>query len=457
MIFLAVLLLSGCGKKAEEFVFDDSEEDVEKVEQEYAQEETDKAEPDEPVKEEPEKPQEKPEEKKETVSQDVKKDEAPKNGPLDKNELAQMEKILNTASCNSFLQCEYDKPGVDVSKHANDGIKQVKCVSGNITNGVYEIFYETDAKGSYKPSFRVRFMKVKDKLDFLSNEWYEKDKAKIAGSLYDDIIQQYAVAVYENWDPGTLQMNGLSYLCGMSYDDDSMNRIGYYLHDVDKNGVDELFIGEKFTADYKPSIYQVYTVADGELKLLIEGGERDRYYLSKDDTFYNEGSSSASSYAVFHFNMDAFGALSPVDGVIYDGSAAGPYFSTVTCDWDITKAKPVDQTYFDNYVSKAEGAYVNIGYTPLSNVKILKPDLKEPERKVFSDEELCKMALDHYERQTGSRPGNCDVDSVNGDLVTLHLYDDMEDHTATAAWYEIDRKTGKGTDTVNGDKVDLNS
>ena len=66
-----------------------------------------------------------------------------------------------------------------------------------------------------------------------------------------------------------------------------------------------------------------------------------------------------------------------------------------------------------------------------------------------------KDGLDYYEKQNGYRPGICEVDSTNGDLVTLHLYDDEGDHTTTAAWYEIDRKTGKGTDTVTGDAVDL--
>ena len=45
--FLTAFLVSGCGKKAEEFVFDDSKEDVDKVASEYSVDETDKDEPDE--------------------------------------------------------------------------------------------------------------------------------------------------------------------------------------------------------------------------------------------------------------------------------------------------------------------------------------------------------------------------------------------------------------------------
>ncbi len=533
ILTLTMSVVFGCGKKAEEFVFDDSKEDVDKIAQEYGVEETEKADPEEikeeePAKKEPEtKKEEKPEEKKE---------EAPKNGPVSKTDLAQIEKMLNSASCNGFLQCEYNKPadifwnevlynGCDICKnqlsakekeqyvaaggsseplgeifvfkkkdvtdfvkkmtgedysrathpltwiyldkadiyvneHGDTNFDPVKCVSGNITDGIYEIFYEKNFSGNNKPTFRARFKKDKDVYNFISNEWYENNKAQIVNTLYDEIIQKYAVAVYEQWDPNELESARLSYLAGLDYENDPMNRIGYYLYDVDKDGIQELFIGENDIGDYRTSIYQVYTVTDGERRIVLEGGERDRYYLGKDDTIYNEGSGSASNYVLFHYKMEGpYKQLYPIDGVVYESSlvdpAKGPYFSAPTCNWDVTNAKQVDQAYFDGFVNKAESNYANIRYTPLSSVKILKTDLKEPEKKTYSDSELCKMALDHYEKESGYRPGIGEVDSTNGDMVTIHLYDDEGDHTATAAWYEIDRKTGKGTDTINGTPVDL--
>ncbi len=75
----------------------------------------------------------------------------------------------------------------------------------------------------------------------------------------------------------------------------------------------------------------------------------------------------------------------------------------------------------------------------------------------YSDKELCLMALDYYEAQNGQRPGKAAVDDVNGNIVTIQLYDEMGDHNSTSAWYEIDRTTGKGTETVFGDEVDLTS
>ena len=533
LLLSAVFLASGCGKKAEEYVFDDSQEDVDKIEQEYGFEETEKADPD---PEKPEKTEKKEPEAKKDEKKEEKKAETPKNGPVSKTDLAEIEKLLNSASCNGFLQCEYarpsdifwdevlyngcdicrnklsakekelyvaaggsseplgemfifektkvadfvkkmtgedysraahplnwiylDKAGVYVTEHGDTNFNPVKCVSGNITDGIYDIFYEKEYNGANKPVFRTRFKKNSDGLTFISNEWYEKNKAQIVKDLYDEIIQKYAVAVYEQWDMGALQSAALSYLPGLDYGNDPMNRIGYYLHDVDKDGIDELFIGENYSGDYRTSIYQVYTVTEGERKIVLEGGERDRYYLGKDDTIYNEGSSSASNYVLFHYKMEGpYKQLYPIDGVVYESGlvspAAGPYFYTPTCNWDVSNAKQIDQTAFDSYVSKAESAYMDIRYTPLSMVKILKTDLKEPEKSSYTHNELCKMALDYYEKQTGYRPGTCEVDSTNGDMVTLHLFDDEGDHTATAAWYEVDRKTGKGTDTMTGESVDL--
>ncbi len=73
----------------------------------------------------------------------------------------------------------------------------------------------------------------------------------------------------------------------------------------------------------------------------------------------------------------------------------------------------------------------------------------------YTDQELCDMAANYYFWTTGYKPPISEVDSVNGDIVTIHLYEVKDGHTATSAWYEIDRNTGKGKNAVLGDEVDL--
>lgn len=78
-----------------------------------------------------------------------------------------------------------------------------------------------------------------------------------------------------------------------------------------------------------------------------------------------------------------------------------------------------------------------------------------PVKTQFTDEELCDMAANYYHWTTGYRPPISEVDSVNGDIVTIHLYEVKDGHTATSAWYEIDRTTGKGKNALLEEPVDL--
>lgn len=81
-----------------------------------------------------------------------------------------------------------------------------------------------------------------------------------------------------------------------------------------------------------------------------------------------------------------------------------------------------------------------------------KPEPKE-EIKVYSEEELCEMAKVYYYMRNGVEPPIVEVDSVEGNIVSIHLYEDMGDHTATWDWYSIDKTTGKGSGF--NDLVDL--
>ena len=81
--------------------------------------------------------------------------------------------------------------------------------------------------------------------------------------------------------------------------------------------------------------------------------------------------------------------------------------------------------------------------------------------KVYTDEELVVMAGKYADEvNEGYVPPIIEVESEEGNIVTIHLYevvDDGEDvsHTSTYDWYYIDRTTGKGTNLV-GEDVDLN-
>ena len=58
--------------------------------------------------------------------------------------------------------------------------------------------------------------------------------------------------------------------------------------------IDELLLGEQTQGEWVGPIYNAFTLSpEGESVLLLEGWERNRWYLLEDGTLVNEGSSSA--------------------------------------------------------------------------------------------------------------------------------------------------------------------
>lgn len=86
--------------------------------------------------------------------------------------------------------------------------------------------------------------------------------------------------------------------------------------------------------------------------------------------------------------------------------------------------------------------------------------LEEAQRKSkgLSNEEICEKTRRYYIATQGSNPQYVEIDSENGNLVTVHLYGIGRDgtHTYTYAWYEIDRTTGVGKDKTFEDRPAFN-
>ena len=47
------------------------------------------------------------------------------------------------------------------------------------------------------------------------------------------------------------------------------------------------------------------------------------------------------------------------------------------------------------------------------------------------------------------------VETNEDGSVTVHLFDDMDDHTATAAWYTFPPESYIATDDITGETIDL--
>lgn len=83
--------------------------------------------------------------------------------------------------------------------------------------------------------------------------------------------------------------------------DETLAGIGYTFYDVDGNGIEELIIADMLDNDGGPwdnRILLMYSLADDNPVLVIDGWARNRYYLLNDGTIYNEGSGGAA-YTIF--------------------------------------------------------------------------------------------------------------------------------------------------------------
>lgn len=98
-------------------------------------------------------------------------------------------------------------------------------------------------------------------------------------------------------------------------------------------------------------------------------------------------------------------------------------------------------------------AYVDGEWTKLTSKDIVTPAL-------YSDKKLISMAKKYYKAANGCVPPIAEIDHREGHYVTIHLYESVDDgdgsgHTATYAWYTVDDRTGRGTDDISLEKIDL--
>ena len=73
----------------------------------------------------------------------------------------------------------------------------------------------------------------------------------------------------------------------------------------------------------------------------------------------------------------------------------------------------------------------------------------------YSNEEARTLALSFYQAQTGYAPQYAGVQNNADGTLTIQLYDEVDGHNSTSAWYTVDRVTLVGTDDMTGETVDL--
>lgn len=187
---------------------------------------------------------------------------------------------------------------------------------------------------------------------------------------YDEVIRKYYHGASLNWTIQEFSEDGLCYLFGYTPD---INKIGYYVMDIDGDGTDELLIG---LCGYEDSMglygynngmmYDLYTMINGERVQILSSGERDRYYLCQDNVIANEGSGGALSSSWDYYNLEN-GELEIKEAVFYDGyhDEENPWFYT-TADPYENYSNPISEETARSLIAQYE--YQNIPFISLATL-----------------------------------------------------------------------------------------
>lgn len=112
-------------------------------------------------------------------------------------------------------------------------------------------------------------------------------------------------------------------------------RLGYLIEDIDGDGTDELIFGQNDDPDsaWDGVIYDLYTIADGKLVHVFDGGERSTYHLCDNGMIANEGADGAAM-SVYAYYIFEGAELHLVEAVLYNGWEDGdnPWFYSTRTD-----------------------------------------------------------------------------------------------------------------------------
>ena len=186
---------------------------------------------------------------------------------------------INVADVKKPLGLTYfDKWDVYVQYSASDANSvDIKLISMETAdNGVMRIEY----KNSGEP-FTLMLKENGDYLRFISNEWTPSEgRSEAIHEMYSKAIAEYKE------DP--------------SY---PIDKTGYYLHDINGDGIEELFIEELKDGNHASNIFRIYAVRMGKLACYydIKGSDHDCFYLSDDNTIYEQIYSGAAQTYYIHW------------------------------------------------------------------------------------------------------------------------------------------------------------
>lgn len=181
------------------------------------------------------------------------------------------------------------------------------------------------------------------------------------------ILDLYYTALSEGWGPSAMMENGLNYMLAYS-EGDALQNIGFYVADMDGDGVEELAIGDRSENPFLLNmVYEFYVLQGDEAVERMSSSERNRYYFCDDNTVINVGSSNAMHSVTVYYRLEN-SDLCYLDAVIFD-SKADPdhsWFYTTDPGTDIPGSKPLSSDEATKLIEDHEAHVTRLPYTPFA-------------------------------------------------------------------------------------------
>lgn len=266
----------------------------------------------------------------------------------------------------------YEKWDVYASSSATDTNETgVDIESVKLEDDIYTVDYI-----SYDVPMEVKMKRNGDSWQFISNEWNpEGGRDAAIKAMYDEIIEKYKTAINEGWDDDKIEKEKLSGMLSLWMGrEDTADRLGYALMDIDDDGTDELLFGEVGIGNRPNLLYQIYYAKRGNRSWVydIDAGPKSFYYLAEDNTIYKDMSGGASDGRLVHLQpylMAQYLEIKPLDVMVYseDGpeGADKPWYYSEGYAYESTDNwKSISKEEFDENTDKAKASYVRIDFTP---------------------------------------------------------------------------------------------
>ena len=238
------------------------------------------------------------------------------------------------------------------------------------TDVQYDYTKGPKAPDSYKTLYDLgKIVKIRG----IKGSTYFENQGMKGEDLYKDILKKHITAISEKWDSAKLEEENMSYMYNVLAQNNTnvLNKVGYIYYDVNKDGIDELFIGEIADGNWKGVIYDLYTTVNRKPQHVISGGSRNRFFVCDDAFICNEYSSGALESGVrVSFLEENSVILFPQVSFKYDAytNKNKPWFLSYGSEIEDEKWENVDEKTFKERKNIFD-SYIRFDFIPLNKAE----------------------------------------------------------------------------------------